>query len=91
VDPIELRELVRRGAIVERDGVWFATTAVDAASRTVAALLDERPGGVTVGEVRDALGSTRKHVVPLLSLLDSLGVTRRRGDVRVAGPRLPRL
>jgi hypothetical protein len=27
--------------------------------------------------------------VPLLSLLDAQGVTRRRGDLRIPGPRLP--
>ncbi|MBK9180082.1 MAG: selenocysteine-specific translation elongation factor [Acidimicrobiales bacterium] len=89
VDPAERRELVRRGLVVERDGHWFAASAVDAAARLVARLLGERPDGVTVSEVRDALGSSRRHVVPLLAELDARGVTRRRGDVRVAGPRLP--
>jgi len=42
-----------------------------------------------VAEVRDALGTSRKHVLPLLGHLDATGATRRRGDVRVAGPRLP--
>ena len=46
-------------------------------------------GGFTVGHVRDAVGATRKHVVPLLAELDRRGVTRRRGDRRIAGPRLP--
>ena len=32
VDRAELRELVRRGLVVERDGVWFAPSAVDAAA-----------------------------------------------------------
>ena len=27
--------------------------------------------------------------MPLLARLDNTGVTRRRGDVRIAGPRLP--
>jgi hypothetical protein len=39
--------------------------------------------------VRDALGSSRKHTLPLLNHLDTTGVTRRRGDVRIGGPRLP--
>jgi len=46
-------------------------------------------GGVTVAEVRQALGTTRKYLLPLLGHLDATGVTRRRGDVRVAGPKLP--
>ena len=59
------------------------------AARRVAGLLASTPEGVTVAQVRDVLGSTRKHVLPLLAHLDASGVTRRRGDVRVAGPRLP--
>ena len=91
VDRGELRELVRRGLVVERDGVWFAPTAVEAAARTVATLLADRPEGVTVAEVRDALGTSRKYLLPLLALLDASGVTRRRGDLRIGGPRLPSL
>ncbi|HSL59622.1 MAG TPA: SelB C-terminal domain-containing protein, partial [Acidimicrobiales bacterium] len=89
VDPGELRELVRRGLVVRVDDVWFTPAALEAAARAVAALLADRPEGVTVSEVRDALGTTRKHAVPLLGRLDATGVTRRRGDRRIAGPRLP--
>jgi len=89
VDRAELRELVRRGLVVERDGCYFAPTAIDEAARRVADLLATLPAGITVAQVRDALGTTRKHALPLLSQLDATGVTRRRGDVRVGGPRLP--
>ncbi|HZT66670.1 MAG TPA: selenocysteine-specific translation elongation factor [Acidimicrobiales bacterium] len=89
VDRAELSQLVRRGLVVERDGCYFAPAAVDAAGRRIAALLVDRPDGVTVAEVRDALGTTRKYLLPLLAHLDATGVTRRRGDLRVGGPRLP--
>jgi selenocysteine-specific elongation factor len=89
VDRAELHELVRRGEIVERDGFYFAAEAVDEAGRRVAALLAAHPQGVTVAQLRDTLGTTRKHALPLLAILDGSGVTRRRGDVRVGGPRLP--
>ena len=89
VDRAELRELVRRGSVTAKDGVYFATTAVDAAATRMAELLAAHPEGITVAQFRDALGSTRKHAVPLLTLLDETGRTRRRGDVRIAGPRLP--
>jgi selenocysteine-specific elongation factor len=85
----EVRELVRRGLVVAADGTWFAATAVQAAGREVAELLASRPGGVTVAEVRDALGTSRRFLLPLLAVLDGTGVTRRRGDVRLPGPRLP--
>jgi len=85
----ELQALARRGAIVQLDGVWFASSAVDRAARLVADLLAERPDGVTVADVRDAMATTRKYVLPLLNRLDGTGVTRRRGDLRIGGPRLP--
>ncbi len=89
VDRAELRLMVRRGLVVERDGVCFHPSAIDHAARTAARLLAERPGGFTVAEFRDAIGATRKHALPLLNELDSRGVTRRRDDVRIGGPRLP--
>jgi selenocysteine-specific elongation factor len=88
VDRAELRELVRRGLVVERDGVWFHADAIAAAVALASRLLDEHPDGFTVSEFRDAAGVTRKHALPLVNELDARGVTRRRGDVRVAGPRI---
>jgi selenocysteine-specific elongation factor len=85
----EVRELVRRRLVVERDGVFFAPSAVEEAGRVVAKLLAASPQGITVAQVRDALGTTRKYLLPLLAHLDGSGVTRRRGDLRVGGPRLP--
>jgi selenocysteine-specific elongation factor len=39
-------------------------------------------GSATVSELRQALGSSRRVVVPLLERLDRDGVTRRVGDKR---------
>jgi selenocysteine-specific elongation factor len=89
VDRAELREMVRRGLVVERDGIFFAPSAIDGAARTVARLLAGQPDGINIAAVREALGITRKHAVPLLAELDARGITRRRGDLRIAGPRLP--
>jgi selenocysteine-specific elongation factor len=89
-DMASLRELQRRGLAVQADNEWFATTAVESAIAVLGRLLDSRAEGFSVGEARDALGSSRKHVMPLLSYLDSTGVTRRRGDLRIAGPRMKR-
>jgi selenocysteine-specific elongation factor len=89
VNRAELAELVRRGLVIEREGVYFAPSAVDAAAALVARLLAENPEGVTVAQVRDGLGTTRKHALPLLAHFDATGVTRRRGDLRIGGPRLP--
>lgn len=89
VDRAELRQLVAAGLVVERDGVHFAASAVSEGSRLVAKLLAGSPEGVTASAVRERLGTSRKFALPFLSLLDAEGITRRRGDVRVAGPRLP--
>lgn len=40
------------------------------------------PREFAVKDVRDLLGTTRKHIVPLLEHLDATGFTLRKGDVR---------
>jgi selenocysteine-specific elongation factor len=88
-DRAALRELIRRGVVVERDGIAFHIGAIDTAARAMAALLRDQPGGVTMAQFRDALGITRKYALPLANELDARGITRRRDDLRIAGPRLP--
>ncbi|MDO8391346.1 MAG: selenocysteine-specific translation elongation factor [Actinomycetota bacterium] len=89
IDRAELREMVRRGLVVEREGLFFHATAIDTAARAAAALLTGDPAGFTMSQFREALGITRKHAVPLGTELDARGITRRRGDLRIAGPKLP--
>lgn len=86
VDRNDLRRLVRSGLVVETNGVWFAASAVDDATGLIAGLLERSPTGVRVSDVRDALGTSRRFVLPLLFYLDATGVTRRDGDMRTAGP-----
>ncbi|MEO7836517.1 MAG: selenocysteine-specific translation elongation factor, partial [Acidimicrobiales bacterium] len=45
VDRAELRELARRGLVVEREGVWFSPSALEEAARIVARLLVTSPDG----------------------------------------------
>lgn len=85
----EIRELVRRGLVIEEGGVFFSAGALAAAAETIANLLKDAEEGVTVAEVREALGTSRKYAMPLLARMDNTGMTRRRGDYRIAGPRLP--
>ncbi|MEP4651484.1 MAG: SelB C-terminal domain-containing protein, partial [Ilumatobacter sp.] len=89
VDRNDIRELARRGHIVENDGIVFHTDTIDEAARVAARLLADHVEGFTVAQFRDATGASRKFVLPLVSELDKRGVTRRRDDVRIAGPRLP--
>jgi selenocysteine-specific elongation factor len=88
-DRAALRELARRGVLVERDSVWFHADTIDAAAQLAATMLAEHPDGFTVAQFREAAGITRKHALPLVNELDARGITRRRDDRRIAGPRLP--
>jgi selenocysteine-specific elongation factor len=51
--------------------------------RRVSDKLKEGGPGVTVAEIRDLLGTTRKYAVPLCEYLDRAGVTVRSGDLRL--------
>jgi len=89
VDKAALRELLRRRLIIERDGVYFHPETIDHVARVAARLLVEHTEGFTVSEFRDTLLISRRFALPLVNELDARGITRRRGDLRVAGPRLP--
>ncbi|MEY4230162.1 MAG: selenocysteine-specific elongation factor, partial [Actinomycetota bacterium] len=60
-------------------------------ARHAAVLLAEYPDGITLSQLRESMGVSRKYAVPLANELDARGVTRRRDDLRIAGPRLPSL
>ncbi len=89
VDRVAVRELVRRGVLVERDQILFHHDAIDAAAQVAAQLLATDPNGFTVAQFRDRTGASRKFALPLVAELDARGITRRRDDFRIAGPRLP--
>jgi len=86
----ELRRLQKAGVLFERDGEWFHVDALETARLAAVSLLASHPDGFTMSQFREALGVTRKHAVPIATELDARGITRRRGDVRIAGPRLNR-
>ena len=90
VDPAELRELVKRGPR-RRTGRPVVCTVGDRRGRQGGRRNARRPTRRAWPSPTFAqrLGTTRKWAVPLLTILDRRGITRRRGDVRVAGPRLP--
>ena len=90
IDRATLSELVRLGHVVVRDGIYFHRDTIDGAGSVAAELLRADADGFTVGQFRDATGASRRFVLPLLAELDARGMTRRRGDLRVAGPRLVR-
>jgi len=89
IDRVAVRELARRGVLVERDKVMFHRDTIAAAARVAAELLATETGGFTVAQFRDRTGASRKFALPLVAELDARGITRRRDDFRIAGPRLP--
>ena len=84
----ELRELVRKGYVIDHNGIFFSAAAITEATKIISSLLIEKPEGVTVAEIRIALNTSRKYALPLLNHLDEIGVTIRRDSVRIAGKRL---
>jgi selenocysteine-specific elongation factor len=87
-DRATVRELAKRGVLVECDGILFHAETIRATAAFATQLLAEQPTGFTVSSFCQRADTTRKFALALLTALDGRGVTRRRGDVRVAGPRL---
>jgi selenocysteine-specific elongation factor len=83
-------QLLRAGILVravdrakERE-MLFHRDAIEEAQRRLVPLL-ERAGGALVTEMREALGISRRHIMPLLEHLDTIRFTRRIRDRRVRG------
>ncbi|MBI1310240.1 selenocysteine-specific translation elongation factor [bacterium] len=71
------------------DGLYLTPQALEAARLKTKDAISEF-GPVTMAQLRDAWGVTRKHAVPLCEYFDEIGVTRRDGDTRSAGPAIDR-
>jgi selenocysteine-specific elongation factor len=83
LDPALLAVLTERGSVVRiNDSIVFATSAyTEMLGRIVDHL--KANGAITVADVRDAFGTSRKYALPLLEYLDQQKITRRNGDERV--------
>jgi selenocysteine-specific elongation factor len=74
---------VAEGLLVKINDGLYLDAATEAALRArVSERLRTGPG-LTVAEIRDLLGTTRKYAVPLCEYLDRIGLTTRVGDLRV--------
>jgi selenocysteine-specific elongation factor len=75
---------VAEGQLVHVSGDIYLHADVEAEMRR---LIQEKLAGggpgLTVAEIRDMLGTTRKFAVPLCEYLDAVKVTQREGDLRV--------
>lgn len=77
-----LGNLAKEGRVVRLGNeLHFPAEAMELARERLVALLRER-GKATAAEIRDALGVSRKYVIPLLEHFDTQGLTVRDGDYR---------
>jgi len=82
-EPDLLAILVARGEVVKvAEGIVYSRQALDDMVARITARIKEN-GKVTLGEVRDMFGSSRKYVQALLEYLDGERITKRVGDDRV--------
>jgi selenocysteine-specific elongation factor len=78
-----VRALAQRGDIVRvGDDVAFTKAAYETAVAMVREIIADS-GSITVAQLRDRMGASRRPVLALLEHLDSERVTRRVGDARV--------
>ena len=80
-----MRQLVQRNIVYEHDSIAFHVDTLNRLRGLLAALWSQHPDGFLVSHLRESLGITRKHAVPLAECLDKAGLTKRVGDARVAG------
>lgn len=86
-----LNYLLARGVLVKvGDGMFFHRDAIDRAVEAIKEHLSSK-GELSLGEMRDLLQTSRKYTLPLLEYMDRVKITRRVGDLRVAGRALPGL
>ena len=90
LDPGHLAALRAHGrAIRVSKTLHFHPDAIDEARTRAIRLADRNGGAITLAELRDELGTSRRYAEALLSHLDATRVTIRRGDqhvLRGAGP-----
>ncbi len=82
-----LAKLVRDGEVIATGAQWFSKRAIDALRGQVVAHLTREPV-LTIAQFKEMSGLGRKQAIPLLELFDREGTSLRKGDDRVAGPRL---
>jgi selenocysteine-specific elongation factor len=81
----EAAMLVRDGRLTRvSDGLVFDSGAYHTMVRGIVEYIESH-GKISIGEFRDAFGTTRKYTMALFDHLDTLQVTRRVGDDRVLG------
>ncbi|MEZ6013670.1 MAG: selenocysteine-specific translation elongation factor [Planctomycetota bacterium] len=78
-----LRLLVDTGEVVHVGGELFASAVAIEAGKAAVIANCEKNGGLEIPELRDALDTTRKFLIPMLEYFDAQGVTQRKAGRRV--------
>jgi selenocysteine-specific elongation factor len=85
-DQRTLKFLIDNGEVVELGGrAVVSREAYHQMRERIVSSLRQRTQA-TASELREAIGTTRRIIIPLLERLDREGVTRRSGDYRTLGP-----
>ena len=83
IDPEVVNLLDAEGRVVKvSESVVFSATAYQQMVDRITVHLSDR-GEITVADVRDLFGTSRKYALALMDHLDHVRITRRVGDVRV--------
>ncbi len=86
--PPIVHHMIKQGELVELpDGILLEAKQFQAVKEQITGRLKEN-GKITIQEINQLFGFSRKYSVPLLTHLDRIGITRREGDARVAGKKL---
>jgi selenocysteine-specific elongation factor len=84
-----LAELSAEAAVRRLADLWFSERVIDELRRHVAGHF-RKSDELTITAFKDLTGVGRKQAIPLLEQLDREGTTRRVGDTRRAGARIPK-
>ncbi|GAB4456430.1 MAG: selenocysteine-specific translation elongation factor [Armatimonadaceae bacterium] len=75
--------LSENGQIIPLNETVFLSAEAFAEAKALLRKLAKTPEGISVATVRDATGSSRKVILPLMEYFDAQRITRRQGDLRV--------
>lgn len=76
-----MESLLAAGSLVRIGDDVYRRSQIESAQRAIQTLMDSQ-GQATMAQVRDVLGTSRKHALPLMEHFDSVGFTMRDGDLR---------
>ncbi len=77
---------VDRGELTSVGDFLFTSARLDAARAAIVANCQanqDAPGELAIPALRDALGTSRKYLIPLLEYFDNAGLTVRSGGTRI--------